>query len=943
MQQTQKPEEKIADALHKFLRIVGLSEVPEALVRQVSYRLGVKPNRNPEKDLRKALGAMNVIPSSNYKYPTDMIEFDVHDVGLGGSDGISVVTLNPSFNFDGHTITFSQVSKDLFTVVEDVLFVVLGKPAGQNVRTTAGFQLMHKTIEEFLEGFRSGKFSDSDKHVNYFKNICNGARDKILGREPVVNTGNVIKYQKYLRKENALAPFSALGSLTALAETRLLFEIPFLADKAIAMISGNGGFSYEESVAIYNARFGCAYEPYTGVIVVCAECCKANSFYSGVRNTEKCTGCGKPLFRKCGSDGCGASVPRTSDTCPQCGARESDVKHCNEIITAAKNLADKGYMEKAEEYLICAQAAAPNRTADYKSIQAKIDAVKASRRKIIDEIDDLMTARLCYAAQKKLAEAKRILPPGMLAASEERITGAIRNAEKLFSSAGDNAAQLQKVLAICADHTEAKMYMDRIPPKAPANLGAPFVNSDSHIQLSWSPSPDIDVTYQVVRKTGSAPVSVSDGLLIAETDKLESIDKAPAPGVVYYGVFAKRGKRYSPECAYNFIKHLPAVADFTMKFLRGKGVELAYKIPGGAVNVTISRESSGGKSDLIYEGSKTAMLDPSAQGKCTYIIKAVYNENMESAPKKLFFDADAIPKEIKPLLNAADNNVVISWETKQKGFFVKVIDARVGSSSLEEGGFYSENELGAKSQELTSVRSEDAGTSFRVDTNRQYNLAVLIGDKNGYLCCGTFPYYYREFPKLQRAPKDVSVDGTHEFVFEHALPERDILYAVCKQNTPPSNDRFRPERIIPDRDGKHTLRIQNLNYQYVGQYYVFCKFKLEDGNWSAPVSSRVHFRQEIRIVFKLSQRGTTLTGNLSVDLMNYDFEGYPELPDLLLKVDGNDYPIGKTDVTIRKRSFKKPIQIQTLAPVRDLSRATLTPADRTFLSDFRMISKSQEV
>jgi len=648
------------------------------------------------------------------------------------------------------------------------------------------------------------------------------------------------------------------------------------------------------------------------------------------------------LFRKCGGDGCGAVVPRVLDTCPQCGARESDVKRCDEIITAAKNLADKGFVEKAEEYLIFAQAAAPHRTADHKSIQGKIDAIKASRRKIIDEIDDLMAARSCYAAEKKLAEAKRILPREMWAASEERITGAIRNAEKLFSTAGDSAAQLQKVLAICADHTEAKKYMEKIPPKAPANLGAPFVNSDAHIHLSWSPSPDIGVTYQVVRKTGSAPVSGSDGLLIAETDKLEAIDKSPAPGVSYYGVFAKRGKRYSTECAYNFIKHLPAVAGFTMKFLRGKGVELSYKIPGGAAGVKITRETNG-KSDLIYEGLKTSMLDPSPQGKCTYIIKAVYSDNMESAPKKLFFDADAIPKEIKPRINAADNTVGISWETKQKGFFVKVIDTRSGSNPLEEGGFYSENELGVKSNELTSVRCEDTGASFRVDTNRQYNLAVLIGDKNGYLCCGTFPYYYREFPKLQRAARDVSVDGTHEFVFEHALPEKDILYAVGKHNTPPSNDIFRPGKILPNREGKPTLRIQNLNNQYVGQYYIFCRFKLEDGNWSAPVSSRVHFRQEIRIAFKPSQRGTALTVNLNVDLMNYDFEGYPELPQLLLKIDGNDYLIDKIDVPKKTHSFKKTTHIQVLAPVRDLSRAKLAPADPVFLSDIRAINKTLEV
>ena len=938
MPDIKKPEEIAAETIQNFLKIVGVDELRDSLIKQVSYRIGTKLNNKYENDFRNALKKVNIVPSSKYSIAKiDMIKFDVDDIGTAGG-----VTVKPIFNFDLHLVEFKKINKDLFTVVEDVLMPVLGKSSSQNIKTPAGFQYMHDIIKEFLDGFISGKFKDNVTEVNYFKRVCNGARAIILGTDATVNIGNVLKYQKYLKKEEALIPFQSIEGVSS--DARIVFEIPYLADKAINIIMKNG-FTYEESVGIYNVRFGCNYEPYTGNGIVCCICHKTNIFFAKIKNTENCSDCGQPLFRKCNKDGCNTIIPRVIDACPQCGFRESDIKYYDNIISTAKVLAEKGLIEKADEYLAIAQTAVPNRKTELNNIQNIINNEKANRQKIINEIELLINSKNFYAAKGKLVNAKKILPYEILEKIETQIINAINSAEKLFSSVGDSMQQLQRVLSICADHTEAIKYRDMIPPKAPSQLGSPFVNTNNHIQVSWSPSPDIDIEYCLIRKKDSPPTSVSDGDKIAQTENLDATDTSPIPGNIYYAVFTKRGKRYSSEFACSSIKYLPTVSYFKIKPLKDKKTELSYNIPQGASGVKIERISNNGKIDIVYEGSKTIAIDSSQTQICTYTIKVIYDDKMESKEKKQFFNIDTLPKEIKPQINSENNNIKITWNTTQIGYTVKIINTDKTQNSIEEGNFCSENELGLKANELASVYCEDFFVDFNVETNKQYYLAVLIGNQNGYLCCGVFPVYSGKFPKLRQIPNDVDIHGNHYFSFEHSLTNEWIYYAITKQNnTAPDNDKFKLENVIDkDGDGRPVVKIQNQNHTYIGKYYFCCKYRLINDTWSDFIWSNIHFRQEVRIVFKLKQSGTILTANLYVNLINYDFESYPELPQLNFLIDGIEYPIKRRNVYINNRSFRTTETIQLRTPIKNLSDVKLIPADKAFISDFITYSQTLEV
>jgi len=931
-----KPEDKVAKIMQEFLKILDIDKIPETLVKQVAYRIGIKVTNQSEKALKEALDRINISPTRHFTVG-DMIEFDIDDVGSEGGIGVG---LKPSFNFDGHTVVFSQINSDLFTVVDDVFLPVLGKAKGNhNIRTKAGFQFMHETVKDFLDGFVSGKFSENVPEVNYFKRVCNGARDKILGTSVQVDTENVLKYQKYLKKQEALKPFQSIGNVSA--ETRVLFEVPFLADKAINLIMKKG-FSHGESVAIYNARFACNYEPVTGTNIVCAKCYKVNSFFADMKGSEKCENaqCNQPLFRNCTKVTCGRSIPAYLEICPHCGSRESDEKDIKILLDVAKKFAMEGHIEKAEEYIAILQATAPQRKSDIASITKIINQEKVARQSMLDEINELISNKKFYSARTQLNSAKRVVPFDMLKGAEIQVVSAIVEAEKLFSLAGESAQQLQRVLAICADHSEAIKYRDKIPPKAPRTMATPFISYQNQVQLSWSSSPDNDVVYILVRKKGEEPVSIRDGEVLIETEKLEATDNSPIPGIVYYAVFSKRGQRYSSEKQSGAVKYAPPVSEFTLRLLKRQKIEFTYTIPSGAIGVKIKKVFKDGKSEVIYEGNKVVSTDPSPPRMCTYSITAIYEKNLESTEEKRFFNADILPTEIHPVFNQNDNVIDITWKTNQTGYSVKVVSMQGDPLQVNAGDFFIEDDI-ESFESLAQVNCEVSQVTVNLGINKRYNLVVLLGNQDGYLCCAVQSFFAGKFPKLQQIATDVDQYGAHTFSFDHALSDNEILYTISRQHSQPHSSSFKSEKVTKyDKKGNPTLVIPNLNFRYVGLYYIFCCFRQSDGSMSEPVRYKVHFKQEVYVDFWLKQKGTNLNVTLNFEFKRYDFANFSQIPPLVLEAGGYEYSIGNVATSSNNLSMKVTKSIVLQAPITNPSQVRLVVTDPVFRGDFRPTNRS---
>ena len=936
MAETSK-ENLLAQSMHDVLKILGIQEVPEALIKQIASRIGSKPNPNTERKLKASLVSIGLTPSKSYNLP-EMIAFNVKDEG-------GDITLKESFSFNGHMRQFSEDTKDLFTVVECLHLVLYGISCRRNLSSPTEFQFLHETIQEYLDvcakGELNGKpFSTNDNSVNYFKNVCTAAQRRILGKEIIVDSTNLLKYQKHLAVQEALLPFQLLGSPKDYTEIKTLFEVPLVAEKAIEVIM-RSGFDYDESIAIYNQRFGCAYEPFVGVAVVCVSCHRVNHSQNS-KPIERCVYCKDYLFRMCRRKECSTAVPRSIDTCPLCGSRESDLKNLANIIASAKSFADKGSVEQAESCFAIVQRIDPDNKIDLNDIQKMIDRAKKERTDIVQGIDALIGKRVYYEAAKKLAEARRKVPPETLYNIETRIVNSQNNADKLFTTVSATTDDLQKVLAICADHPGALERIAKIPPKPPTNLS--ISENERYVQLSWNASPEMGVKYRVVRKRNSLPETafdINDGDVIESTDNTFARDSSPVPGKFFYAVFAERNGKFSMESANKALLYLPEVSGLSLRQL-SDCVEISYRIPKGASGVRVDRKSDG-KIANIYNGTKPIVVDSIVPKQCSYAVTALY-DNRESKTKEIPFTASVLPKMISPQIQVEQNNVSIAWETVQKGFDVKVLSLTQTHFVPEIGRIYVDSELSEKTQQLAIASCEEHGLSFNVTPNYKYTLVVIIGSSNGWLCSGLFPVYAGVYPKVRRIPHSVGLKGDHYFIFEESLPDNiyEFSFAISKNNNLPSPRDYKLGSMMGYSGADEPMiRVPKQDHAYVGRYYIFCKFVLKDGTETMPTCSEVHFRQDIQVQVNLKGRGIRLKGDIRFKLNRYDFECYAELPELILVVGNASFNVNRCTVSPTKSDYVCVVDLELPTPINNKTEVKLVPTNPVFTNDFTINYKIQ--
>ncbi len=922
MADTVSKEQAVANNMTKLLSDLGVHDIPESLIRQVASRMGGKSNPNIERKLKASLTGIGVTPIKSFRFP-ETIEFDIEEAG--GS-----IPLKESFDLNGHIFQRSEIIKDLFCVVKNCLQPVLGITSIYSLDSPAGFQSMHNTVRIYLKKCDDGDFDVNHAVIKYFQNICLAAQREILGKENTVDTNNVLKYQRYLAVQKALLPFRTSGKAKDFVESKALLETPFVAEKAIELIK-RSGFIYEEAGAIYNRRFGCAYEPIIGVGVICVRCNRINRFQRIAFN-EKCS-CGEPLFRKCKKTGCGAPVSRIADVCPICGARESDYIQLA-TLSQAESYVEKGCVEQAELCFAYAQNSAPDRQAELNKIQALIDRLKADRDNALGDIELLINQRSFYAASRKLTEAKRKFPSDVLQNIERRIINAQNSADHIFAAANSTAEELQKVLAVSIDHPGALELISKIPPKPPARLAVSTY--DEYIQLSWEASADIGVKYRVVRKKESPPDTVfdGDGGFDIMTEQLHARDLSPVTGKIYYAVFAERGSAYSLECALKAVVFLPDVSALSLRQLRD-GVEISYKLPKGANEVSVKRKV-GDNNTLVYRGTNSIVIDRYVPEQCLYKITALF-DNRESKGKIISFMASVFPEEIEPQIRLEHNSIHVSWYTTQSGYDVMICGLTRPGFLPETGKVYSDRELAEKTSKLADVSCEEATVSFEVKPNSEHTLIVMIGNFNGWLCCGVFPVFAGVYPKLIQAPHTVDVQGNHYFSFDGSFPPNvcGFTYSISKTKEFPDDGKYRAGNMKGyNGTDRPMIKIQNLEKSYVGRCYIFCRFKLNSGKETEPMGYEVHFRQDIQAQVNLRIRGVSLKGNIRIKLGRYDFSGYSELPGLRLMVGSTAFDLDRYSVSSSKTVYLYQVDLELPAPVNNEADIRLVPVNNMFINDF---------
>ena len=920
--------EVVAGFMAEMLSILGIDKIPETIIKQVEIRTGISNGK-----LKDGLEAIKAESIQTFYEPE----------GFNVATASTAIKPGEDFAINAKYYKLSEVVQDLFILVEKLLIPVLKideekRPAV--LESPEGFQFIYKTLCEYQE-----KYDGTDEiPIHYFWDLCNEVKKAVFGDTsggikalsalPDTYASCLTKYQKYLNIEKAFFPFRALQQKykDVLNSVCPFLELPVVAEAAIGLIM-TYGYTYEEAGGIYNKQFGCAYEPISSdVTVICVKCNKVSRFPE-VHLNEKCV-CGEPLFRKCRKKGCGMSIPRMVDVCPGCGTRESNFIQFEKILPHIKAYAERGCVEQAEAGFVYAENLVPDCQEELREIQKLINTAKTSRTETLNELGRLIDQRFFYTASGKLAEAKKKFPLDVLQNIENRIVAAENLADEMFSTADRTAEALQKVLAVCADHPGALKNIRMIPPMPPVRLNASIC--EGYIQLSWEASSEIGVQYRVIRKRNSAPATVfdGDGEFDIRTEKTSAKDLAPVAGKVYYAVFAERNNGSSSGGALASLLFLPEVSDFSLYQLKN-GVEISYRLPKGASGVRVERKI-GTENSVIYEGINSVVLDRNIPERCSYTVTAIFDKR-ESNGKTLLFTSSVFPKEIKPQFHMEQNRICVSWNTLQKGYDIKVLERTQGSFLPESGRLYRDDELSGKTRKIAIVSDEETSLSFEVTPYRKYTLLVMVGNPNGWLCCGVFPVFAEVYPKVARLPDSVDLQGNHYFLFEGSFSGNicGFSYFISKKDKLDPDNSFKTGKMEGYNGiNRPMIKIPTEGQGYVGRYYIFCRFKLKNGEETEAMCSEIHFRQDIRIVVDLKVKGGRLKGDIQFKLREYDFEGYTELPELRLSAGSIVVNLRRYSVVPSKRTFSIPVNEQLPVLTDDNITIKIEPVDNTFINDF---------
>ncbi len=333
-----------------------------------------------------------------------------------------------------------------------------------------------------------------------------------------------------------------------------------------------------------------------------------------------CKACGRPLVEPCPK--CSAPVPTAEGACAKCGFPAGNRLLVDQLCAEAEEASSLSDFDRASELLFRASQAWPQATTGsfaerIRSLNERVKSASQEKVSLLASLTDATSQGRLYAARDLLDRVQRFLPPGAeaLRSVKERVEAGLRTTARLLEAArtqgaSDPEAQVrayQGVLEVCADCREALEALARTPPERPQDLRARL--SGNLVNLTWRPSRSSGVKYTIVRKAGSRPISVADGVCLATVAACSFDDVSSEVGLPnFYGVFAVRGTAVSSDGALLQVpvQILGEVTKLTPR-IEDRRVLLQWTSPPNVHRVMVSR-SAGGFVKAPREGQDVPVL-----------------------------------------------------------------------------------------------------------------------------------------------------------------------------------------------------------------------------------------------------------------------------------------------------------------------------------------------
>lgn len=358
----------------------------------------------------------------------------------------------------------------------------------------------------------------------------------------------------------------------------------------------------------------------------CGNCSQLNE-----KGREYCAKCNGQLRFNCPD--CGQQVGSDDVGCGKCGFAVGNRYWVDTLLNECQTLLAQHDVKTADEQLKLAEGAWMPKRPDVRlkrmqEYRAEIQRYTQARQQSVERLKDYFNKRCFLTARDYLAQQ----PPEAISEREtyaQTINAAITQAQTLLRQAKAAMNSEQKIelcvqaLHICADYQEARDLLSTVPPSPPTSLSIKR-GSDS-ISLQWNPSPTRGVSYKIVRKTRSQPVSVKDGQLLATVGGRVYDDTQPEIGIpTFYAVFAALEDIPSLEAA-TLPRSILLAADVggVKTRIDNQLIELTWKAPPNVQAIIVVRKERMAPAS-ITDGMQLApldlqhMVDRAVQNDCLY-------------------------------------------------------------------------------------------------------------------------------------------------------------------------------------------------------------------------------------------------------------------------------------------------------------------------------------
>lgn len=323
----------------------------------------------------------------------------------------------------------------------------------------------------------------------------------------------------------------------------------------------------------------------------------------------------------------------------------------------------------------------------------------------------------------------------------------LRAAEQIHSGQIDGArTSLTAALAIDQDDEQVAADLANLPPSTPSppRLVALWKDNRVEIRISWNAGIDSGETtrYRIIRKEGTAPVDIADGVVIATScADLSCSDRAPLLArPIYYAVFATNDSRSFSTGASATLTAVPEVCGVS-KDVDTDSFTMSWTTASQAVDVQVVVVGPNGTRVPAQRGDKSSLTVQAVEQGSEYRVElvAVYRDargrSINSSPTVVLVTprGRAMPVttlDVTATLIGNEHRAIARWAHQpshevQIWFGTTKPTVRMGSiiplSSLSK--------FGAQLRGAVQVRGAEATLKARIGGGRNYFVPFTLSDQ----------------------------------------------------------------------------------------------------------------------------------------------------------------------------------------------------------------------